>query len=90
MIALQQQFCQLGRSCRLTCTLQTRHHNDCRGAITLGKLGLTATHQLSQFFINNVDDDHTWRKALHHFTANGLFFDLGNKFFDYFKVDIRF
>ncbi|MNP00816.1 hypothetical protein D3C76_926130 [compost metagenome] len=90
MIALQQQFSQLSRSCRLTCTLQTCHHDDSRGTIALGKLRLTATHQFGQLFVNDIDDDHTRCKAIHHFTANSFFFHLGNKFFDYFKVDIRF
>ncbi len=90
MVALQKQLGQFCRSRRLTGTLQTRHHDYGRRTVALGQLGLAATHELGQFLVDDVDDYHTWRKALHDLAAHGFLFHLTDKFLDHFKVDIRF
>lgn len=90
VIALLQQLRQLTGGGSLTCTLQTCHHDDSRRLVRLRQLRLASAHQLGQFLINNIDNDHAGCEAVHHFRADRLLLHLRHEVLDDLEVNVSF
>ena len=85
-----QQAAKLTGGSSFTSALQTYQHNDCRRFVRYGELALCAAQKLGQFVVDDLDDLLTGSQALLNCFAQRAFFDIGNKIFNDFKVDVGF
>ena len=75
---------------RLARTLQAAQHEHDRPVGALRDLGIDRTHQLAEFFVNDLDDLFGRIDAREHVLAERLGFDAGDEIVEDVEVDVGF